>query len=182
MLLTRIKGGEDGDGRERWVGRSSFISVHVSYLWHQCPDTIAGETRASLNVYMSPPSAIHDGTVFSDLESETCRVGLAASPPCVQEQKTMFSNAACSNSLSQVRVSSKNWSLSSLKERKRDLSLSACQTVLEITAIFCWLLFLIQPVLFWGFFFFFNVTHSLDSNRLCSPHVFKIPVQLKIKQ
>lgn len=41
MLLTRTKRDRDRDGRERWVGRSSFTSVHVSSLWHQCSDAAA---------------------------------------------------------------------------------------------------------------------------------------------
>lgn len=86
---------------------------------------LQGNSRAisTLNAYMSPLSAIHDGTVFSDLESETCRVGLAASPPCVQDQKTMFSNAACSNCLSQVCVPQLQKLVSFITEREKKRSI-----------------------------------------------------------
>lgn len=42
-LLTGRKRDKERYGRERWVGRNSFTSVHVSYLWHQCPDATAAK-------------------------------------------------------------------------------------------------------------------------------------------
>lgn len=107
-------------GKDGWERVALYLCMYaICGITVRMP--LQGKARAisTLNAYISPPSAIHNGTVFSDLESETCRVGLAASPPCVQDQKTMFSNAAWSNRLSKsVSLSSKNWSLSSLKEKK----------------------------------------------------------------
>lgn len=37
------EGQRERDGRERWVGRNSFTSVHVRNLWHQCSDATAAK-------------------------------------------------------------------------------------------------------------------------------------------
>lgn len=99
ILLTGRTRDKDRDGRERWVGRNSFTSVHVRNLWHQCSDVTAAKNpqRFLLNMRVCPlPRTIHDGTVLSNHVSETCRVGLVASPPCAGPKKKKKDVSQCS--------------------------------------------------------------------------------------
>lgn len=54
MLLTERQRDKERDGRERWVGRNTFTSVHVRNLWHQCSDATAAKNpqRFLLNMHV----------------------------------------------------------------------------------------------------------------------------------
>lgn len=138
MPLTRRKRDKDRDGRERWEGRSSFTSVHVSYLWHQCSDATAEKSHS--NFYftcMYVPSLYNprwDSIVWSgewNLQGGSCCFPTLCRTK-KKKKKKMFSNAARSNSFGQVSVPQLPISVSFITEREqeqRELSLSLCQTL-----------------------------------------------------
>lgn len=90
ILLTGRTRDKDRDGRERWVGREQLYIC-------ACEESVASvfgchcsknPQRFLLNMRVCPlPRTIHDGTVLSNHVSETCRVGLVASPPCAGPKK-----------------------------------------------------------------------------------------------
>lgn len=176
MPLTRRKRDKDRDGRERWEGRSSFTSVHVSYLWHQCSDATAEKSHS--NFYftcMYVPSLYNprwDSIVWSgewNLQGGSC-----CFPTLCRTKKKRKEDVFQCSPFQQLwpsqRPSAPNISLFHNWKRaraKRTVIKPLSNTLLELPTIFVARCFWISLSFYWGFF----LKQSLDSNPLCFPRV-----------
>lgn len=91
MPLTGRKRDKERDGRERWLGRNGFTSVHVRNLWHQCSDATAAKIHSYFYLTcMYVPSLYNprwDGIVFLGVKLAGWVLLL---PHPVQDQKKNF--------------------------------------------------------------------------------------------